>query len=89
MGTDCAPLLADLFLYSYNAEFVMGLKKKLAMSFNHTYRYIDNVIRINDHYFHDYVRSIYPDELEIKNTTESAKFGSYLDILLNIDSIRD
>ena len=25
MGTNCAPLLADLFLYSYEAEFINGL----------------------------------------------------------------
>jgi hypothetical protein len=25
MGTHCAPLLADLFLYSYEAEFVQKL----------------------------------------------------------------
>ena len=30
---------------------------------------------------------IYPDELEIKDTTESDRCASYLDILLNIDSI--
>jgi hypothetical protein len=29
---------------------------------------------------------IYPDELQIKDTTESYKSASYLDILLNIDS---
>jgi hypothetical protein len=29
---------------------------------------------------------IYPDELEIKDTTESDKSASYLDILLNIDN---
>ena len=29
---------------------------------------------------------IYPDELDIKDTTESDKYASYLDILLNIDS---
>jgi hypothetical protein len=40
-------------------------------------------ISINNHNFHNYVHLIYPDELEIKDTTESA---SYLDILLNIDS---
>jgi hypothetical protein len=38
MGTYCAPLLADLFLYSYEAEFVQKLlqdtNKKLAVSFN-------------------------------------------------------
>jgi hypothetical protein len=33
-----------------------------------------------------YVHLIYPDELEIKDTTESDKSASYLDIFLNIDS---
>jgi hypothetical protein len=38
MGTICAPLLADLLLYSYEAEFVQKLlrdnnNKKLAVSF--------------------------------------------------------
>jgi hypothetical protein len=33
-----------------------------------------------------YVHLIYPDELEIKDTTVSDKSASYLDILLNIDS---
>ena len=48
VGTNCAPLLADLFRYSYEAEFIEGLlksgKKKLAHSFNFTYRYIDDVL---------------------------------------------
>jgi hypothetical protein len=37
MGTNCAPLLADLFLYSYEADFIQRLlkknEKKLARSF--------------------------------------------------------
>ena len=49
MGTNCAPLLADLFLHSYEAEFVHKLlrdnNKKLAVSFNHTFRYIDHVFQ--------------------------------------------
>jgi hypothetical protein len=40
MGTNCAPLLTDLFLYSYEADFIQGLlkknEKKLAGSFNFT-----------------------------------------------------
>jgi hypothetical protein len=28
MGTNCAPLLADLFLYSHEADFIQGLLKK-------------------------------------------------------------
>ena len=46
-STNFAPLLADLFLYSYEADFVQGIlkknEKKLAPSFNFTFRYIDDV----------------------------------------------
>ena len=41
MGTNCAPLLADLFLYSYEVNFIQGLlkkkEKKLPRSFNFTF----------------------------------------------------
>jgi hypothetical protein len=41
MGTNCAPLLANLFLYSYEADFIQGLLKKkeqkLARSFNNSF----------------------------------------------------
>ena len=50
MGTNCAPLIADIFLYSYEAEFIQSLlsagKKRLASQFNFTYRYIDDVLSI-------------------------------------------
>jgi hypothetical protein len=59
-------------------------KKKLAVSFNHTFKYID-VLSINNHNFHNFVHLTYPDELEIKDNTESDKYASYLDILLKID----
>ena len=45
MGTNCAPLLADLFLYSYEVEFIQNVSKsgnkKLAKQFNPTFSYID------------------------------------------------
>ena len=48
MGTNCAPFLADVFLYSYENEFLDKLvkegKRKLARKFNLSYRYIDNLI---------------------------------------------
>jgi hypothetical protein len=68
MGSICAPLLADLFLYSYEAEFVHELLRDEKKS-NHTYRYIDDVLSINNHNFHNYIHLIYPDEFEIKDTT--------------------
>ena len=52
MGTNCAPLLADLFLYSYENEFLDKLikegKRKLARRFNLSYRYIDDLISFNN-----------------------------------------
>ena len=61
-------------------------KQRLAVSFNLTYRYIDDVLSINNHNFHNYVHLIHPEELDIMDTTESDRSASYLDILLNIDS---
>jgi hypothetical protein len=90
MGTNCAPFYADLILYSYEAEFLQKLlrdaNKKTAVSFNHIFRYIDDVLSINNCNFHNYVHLIYPDELEIKDATEYNKSASYLDIVFNIDS---
>jgi hypothetical protein len=89
MGTNCAPLLVDVFLYSYEAEFIQKLlhekKKSLAVTFNLTFRYND-VLSINDNQFHSYVDSIYPNEREIKDTTECSTSASYLDVLLKLDT---
>ena len=50
VGTNRAPLLADLFLYSYEADFIQGLLKKnenkLARYFNLTFRYIDDILSL-------------------------------------------
>ena len=90
MGTNCAPLLADLFLYSYEAEFVLSLlqagKKHLAQQFNFTYRYIDDVLSLKNTKIAEYLEFIYSRELEIKETTETATSSSYLDCYLYIDN---
>jgi hypothetical protein len=56
MGTVSAPLLADIFSYSYETEFVqkrlLDDNKKLAVSFIHTFSYIYDVLSINSHNFH-------------------------------------
>ena len=55
MGTNCAPLLADLFLFSSESEFLEKLvkDKKIheARAFNFTYRYIDDVLDLQN-FFH-------------------------------------
>ena len=88
MGTNCAPLHAEIFLYSYEMDFIQSLlstgKKHLASRFNLTYRYIDDVLSINNPEFENYLCQMYPAELEIKDTTESTTSASYLDLLLSI-----
>jgi hypothetical protein len=89
MGTNCAPLLADLFLYSHESEFLQKLvkDKKIheARAFNFTYRYIDDILSINNSRFAEFLPLIYPPELEVKETTSSASSTSFLDLYLEFD----
>ena len=71
MGTNCAPLLSDLFLYLYEADFIQGLLMKIeyiARSFKLRFRYMDDVLSLNNFKFGDYADHIYLIELEIKDT---------------------
>ena len=90
MSTNCTPLLPDLFLYSYDVDFIQGLlkknEKKLARFFNFTFRYIDDVLSLNNSRFGDFVDRINPIELEIKDTTNTDRSDSYLDLFLEIGS---
>jgi hypothetical protein len=61
-------------------------EKKLARSFSFTFRYIDDVLSLNNSSFGDFVDRIYPIELEIKDTTDTDRYASYLDLHLEIDS---
>ena len=67
MGTNCAPLLADILLYSYEADFIQSLlsigKKHLETRFNLTYGYIDDVLSINNPEFENYLGQVYSTEL--------------------------
>ena len=54
-------------------------KKKLSLSLNFTFRYTEVVLSLNDFNLGDFVDRIYPIELEIKDTTDTAT-ASYLEI---------
>jgi hypothetical protein len=79
----------DVF-FSYEAEFIQVLlqksEKKLARFFNFTFRYIDDVLSLNNSRFGDFVDRIYPIEFEIKNTIDTDRSASYIDLHLEIDS---
>ena len=57
-------------------------------SFNFTFRYIDDVLSLNNFRLGDFVDRIYLIELEIKDTTDTDRPASYLDLHLEMDSER-
>ena len=84
MGTNCAPLLADLLLYSYEKfldKLIKEGKRKLARKFSLSYCYIDDLISFNNKRFKEFISDIYPKELTVSEATESTSIASYLDLL--------
>ena len=55
MGTNCAPLAADLFLFCYERDFMMPLsddtQADVIDAFYTTFRYLDDILNINNVYF--------------------------------------
>ena len=85
MGTDCAPFLANLFLFSYEFQWMNEkLKKKdfyLLQKFKHCCRYIDDLFAINNNkLLLQFKHIIYPPELDITTDDESDQHVHYLDL---------
>ena len=70
--------------------FIQGLlkknEKKLDRSFNCAFFYIDYVISLHNLKLGDFVDHIYPIKIEIKDTTDTDRSASYIDLHLEIDS---
>ena len=68
MGTNCAPLVADLFLFCYERDFMLSLSDNnqvdIIEAFNSTSRYLDDLLNIDNPYFEHMVGQIYPTELQ-------------------------
>ena len=90
VGTNCAPLLADLFLYSDEIEFLDNMirsgHRKLARSFNLCYRYTGDLIVFNNKKFGDYGKEIYPSQLTVGKANTSVHLANYLDLTFIIGS---
>ena len=68
MGTNFAPLVADLFLFCYERNFIMSLsddkQDDVIDAFNTTSRYLDDFLNINN---------VYYDNMVFKYTLRSSK----------------
>ena len=83
MTTNSAPLLADLFLHAYEADFLQWILKNkdffLAQTFNSSFRSIEDILSLNN-----YLHRISPNDLEVKDITDTQKSTSCL--VLHLDN---
>ena len=82
MGTNSAPLLADLFLHTFEYDFMVKTMRHditKARKFSNTFRYIDDLFSINNVDFGNYISAIYPPELQLTDTSTSSTEVCYLD----------
>ncbi|XP_074626242.1 uncharacterized protein LOC141884359 [Acropora palmata] len=81
MGTNSAPLLADLFLHTFEYDFMVKTMKHditKAIQFSNTFRYIDDLFSINNVDFGNCISAIYPPELQLTDTSTSSTELCYL-----------
>ena len=66
MGTNCAPLVADLFLLCYERDCMLSLSDNnqtdIIEAFNSNFSYLDDLLNIDNLYFKQIVGQIYPTE---------------------------
>ena len=88
MGTDCAPLVADLILFCYEKNFMLSLSDNnqtdIFDTFNSTSRYLDDLFNIDNPYFEHMVGQIYPTELQLNKANSSDTEPLFLDLNLSI-----
>ena len=88
MGTNCARLVADLFLFCYERDFMLSLSDNnqtdIIEAFNSTSRYLDNLLNIDNPYLEQMVGQIYPTRLQLNKANSSDTEASFLDLNLSI-----
>ena len=81
MGTNCAPLVADLFLFCYERDILMSLsvdkQADVIDAFNTTSRYLDDILDINNVYFDNMANQIYPSELPLNKANTSVTEAAF------------
>ena len=88
MGTHCDPLVADLFLFCYERDFMLSLQEDnqtgVIEAFNSTSRYLDDLLNIDNNFFDSVVNRIYPSKLQLNKANVSDAEASFLDLHLPI-----
>ena len=89
-GTNCAPLVADLFLFCYERNFMTSLsdvkQAEIIEAFKSTSRYLDDLLNIDNPYFEGMVNRIYPPELQLNKANTSDTEAPFFDLHLSISN---
>ena len=90
MGTYCAPLVADVYLFCYERDFMKSLSREkqadIIEAFNSTSRYLDDLLNIDHIYFEQMVDRKYPAELQLNKANSSYTEAPFLDLNLSISN---
>ena len=90
MGTNCAPLVADLFLFCNKRDFMTSLscynQADIIEAFNSTSRYLGDLLNSDSPYFEGMVNQIYPPELQLNKANTSDTEAPFLDLHLSISN---
>ena len=88
IGTNFAPLVADLILFCYERDFMLSLSDNnqtdIIEAFNSTSRYSDDLLNIDNPYFEQMVGQIFPTELHLNKANSSDTEAPFLDLNLSI-----
>ena len=88
IGTNCAPLVADLFLFCYERDFMMSLSDDthadIIDALNTTSRYLGDILNINNVYFDTMVSLMYSSELQLIRANTSDTEAAFSDLHLSI-----
>ena len=91
-GTNCALLVADVFLFCYERDFMLSLSNNnqsdIIEAFNSTSRYLDDLLNIDNPYFEQMVGQIYPSELQLNKANSSDTVASFLNLNLSITNCK-
>ena len=89
MGSNFSPNIANLYLHFYEAQFLSRNHLDGRNRYKNTFRFIDDLLSVNNRDILFDIRAIYPAFLEIKNTNnEPYNNGSFLDIDIKVDQNR-
>ena len=85
MGTNCALLVADLFLFCYERDFMTSLsgvkQAEIIEAFKSTYRYLEDFLNIGNPYFEGMVKPFYRPELQLNKANTSDTEAPFLDCI--------